>query len=134
MRRTGWLMAVSIGVALFLVAPPATGDEAKWKAPAAEKTKKNPLAKAAGEQEGKKAYAANCAVCHGPSGKGDGPGAAALTPRPKNLADKEIQEETDGELFWKITTGRGVMPPWQQLPENVRWSLVHYIRSLAPKK
>ncbi len=35
---------------------------------------------------------------------------------------------------WKINKGRGMMPPWEQLPENERWGLVHYIRSLASKK
>ena len=40
---------------------------------------------------------------------------------------------TDGELFWKITNGRGPMPSRKHLPETDRWSVVHYIRSLKGK-
>jgi mono/diheme cytochrome c family protein len=41
-----------------------------------------------------------------------------------------VQSESDGELLWKISNGRGPMPPWKHLPENDRWALVRYIRSL----
>ena len=40
------------------------------------------------------------------------------------------QSDTDGELFWKITNGRGAMPAWRQLPETERWQIVNYIRTL----
>ena len=129
-----WSMGWGLAVALLLAARPASAGEAPWVAPPEAKARKNPVARAEGLREGKKAYDTNCAVCHGATGKGDGPGAAALNPKPKNLADKEIQDQTDGELFWKISKGRGVMPPWEQFPEKDRWSLVHYLRSLAPKK
>lgn len=35
--------------------------------------------------EGQAVFAENCAQCHGPSGKGDGPWAASLSPRPADL-------------------------------------------------
>ena len=127
MRR--WIAVMAM---VLLVPGLAAGQE--WKAPAAAKATKNPVTKAAGIKDGKATYDASCALCHGVGGKGDGPGAAALTPKPRNLADKAIQGQTDGELFWKISEGRGVMPPWKQLPEKDRWSLVHYIRSLAGRK
>jgi len=130
MRRTVWLLIAGMGLALALARPAEAGEP--WTAPAAEKAKKNPVAKAAGVRDGKKSYDQNCAICHGAKGLGDGPGAAALNPKPRNLADKTIQGQTDGELFWKLTTGQGAMPPWQQLPESERWSLVHYVRSLVP--
>ena len=41
-----------------------------------------------------------------------------------------VQSDTDGELFWKITNGRGSMPAWRQLPETERWQIVNYIRTL----
>jgi mono/diheme cytochrome c family protein len=107
--------------------------EQAWTAPAAEKAKNNPVARQTGMQEGKKVFELNCQVCHGPAGKGDGPAGAVLNPKPRDLSAKELQAETDGELFWKIGTGRGPMPPWQMLPENDRWSVVHYIRTLAKK-
>jgi mono/diheme cytochrome c family protein len=33
-----------------------------------------------------------------------------------------------------MSNGRGAMPPWKHLPEDQRWSLVNYIRSLQAKK
>jgi len=134
MTRTTWWAIVSIGVAMLHLARAATAGEAEWKAPAEAKATKNPVARAAGIKDGKAAYDTGCAVCHGATGKGDGPGAAALNPKPKDLNDKGIQAQTDGELFWKISEGRGVMPPWKHLSEKDRWSLVHHIRSLAGKK
>jgi mono/diheme cytochrome c family protein len=46
---------------------------------------------------------------------------------------KKVQVESDGEIFWKISTGRGAMPSWKHLPEAERWALVRYIRSLDGK-
>jgi mono/diheme cytochrome c family protein len=134
MKRRAWWTVAAIGATLALGAGTALAGDAPWTAPAADKAKKNPVAKAAAVRDGKKSFETNCVACHGPQGKGDGPAAAALSPKPRNLADKVVQDETDGEIFWKLTTGRGSMPPWQQLPEKERWSLVHFIRSLASKK
>jgi len=105
--------------------------QAPWKAPDAEKAKKNPVpAGAKAVADGKKSAQVNCVSCHGPSGKGDGPAAAALNPKPADWTSKKVQDETDGELFWKISNGRGPMPPWKHLPESERWALIHFIRSL----
>jgi len=112
----------------------ALAGEEGWKAPAAEQAARNPVPRKAAMRAGKKTFELNCIPCHGPAGRGDGPAAAAMTPKPKNLIAGYVQEQTDGELFWKITTGRGSMPSWRQLPEKERWSLIHYIRSLARAK
>ena len=120
--------------AVMLLLAPSVALAQEWKAPAEAKATRNPVARATGLKDGKAAYDANCALCHGSAGKGDGPAASALNPRPKSLADKAVQAQSDGELFWKISEGRGAMPPWKHLPENLRWSLVHYMRSLAGKK
>ena len=105
-----------------------------WVAPAAEKAKKNPLPsdKKAVEQ-GEKVAKINCVSCHGNKGKGDGAAAVALNPKPADWTSKRVQDESDGEIFWKITTGRGAMPSWRHLPENDRWALVRYIRTLKGK-
>ncbi len=102
-----------------------------WVAPQSEKAKKNPLPndKKIIEQ-GEKVAKINCASCHGEKGKGDGPAAVALNPKPADWTSDRVQSETDGELFWKISNGRGPMPPWKHLPENDRWALIRYIRSL----
>jgi len=102
-----------------------------WVAPADAKATKNPVK---GIGNAKKTVETNCVSCHGASGKGDGPAAAALPPpKPANWTSPAIQKETDGELFWKISNGRGAMPPWKHLPEQERWEVVNYIRTLKGK-
>jgi mono/diheme cytochrome c family protein len=127
-------IAVAVaGFALLLVAAVAWAQAptGPWVAPAADKAKKNPVAGGAGAvAAGKNVAQVNCASCHGPGGKGDGPAAVALNPKPADWTTKRVQDESDGELFWKISNGRGAMPPWKHLPENDRWSVIHFIRSL----
>jgi mono/diheme cytochrome c family protein len=118
---------------LLLAALPALAGEPPWAAPAAEREKKSPVSRASGVPEGKKLFETNCVMCHGPSGKGDGPVGAALTPKPEDLTSQAVRGQTDGALFWKISTGRGAMPSWQTLPEKDRWSVVAFIRSLGGK-
>ena len=77
-----------------------------WVAPAPEKAKRSPLPhdKKTVEQ-GEKITKVNCTACHGAGGKGDGPAAVALNPKPADWTSKRVQDDTGGELFWKITTG-----------------------------
>jgi len=64
----------------------------------------------------------------------DGPAAAALPPpKPADWTSAKVASESDGELFWKISNGRGAMPPWKHLPDNDRWDIVNYIRTLQKK-
>jgi mono/diheme cytochrome c family protein len=105
--------------------------QGEWKAPAEAKGTKNPVK---GVGNAKKNIETNCVTCHGPNGKGDGPAAAALPPpKPADWTSAKVASETDGEIFWKITNGRGAMPPWKHLPEKDRWEIVNYIRTLQKK-
>jgi mono/diheme cytochrome c family protein len=102
-----------------------------WVAPAPERARKNPLATGPANVEvGRRVATTNCVPCHGLTFTGNGPAAAALNPRPADWTSARVQDQTDGELFWKISTGRGAMPPWKQLPEEERWAVIHLIRSL----
>ena len=101
-----------------------------WEAPAADKAKKSPGGSAA---NGKKLAETNCVTCHGTSGKGDGPAAQALTPKPADWTSAKVQSESDGALFWKISNGRGPMPPWKHLPDKDRWDLVAHVKSFGKK-
>ena len=125
---------LALGVAaLASLYGPATA-QTPWTAPATETNKKNPLpADAKSVAQGQKLAQVNCASCHGAKGKGDGVAAVALNPKPADWTSKKVQKESDGEIFWKISTGRGAMPAWKHLPENDRWALIRYIRSLAAK-
>ena len=122
-------VAVAV-IAGFVLASPVMA-QGPWVAPESEKAKKNPLPndKKVLEQ-GEKVAKINCASCHGAKGKGDGAAAVALNPKPADWTSGHVQQETDGELFWKISNGRGPMPPWKHLSENDRWAVIHYIRSL----
>lgn len=123
--------AAALAALAVCLAASGAAAQTPWSAPASEKGKKSPVAASAKVvEQGKKLAGVNCASCHGASGKGDGAAAAALTPKPADWTSAKIQAESDGELFWKITTGRGAMPPWKHLPEADRWALVQYIRTL----
>ena len=76
-----------------------------------------------------------CSLCHGPHGAGDGSLAKTLPQKPANFTDPKLMKDvTDGELFWKMSKGRGVMPAWEdQFSETQRWELVNYLRTLLPK-
>ena len=106
-----------------------------WIAPADACAVKNPVPSSADSiSQGKSVYDRNCLDCHGPTGDGDGPGAAYLHPRPAKLADAKIQAQTDGALFWKISKGRNLMLGWAAtISEADRWALVDFLRSLAGK-
>ena len=105
--------------------------QGEWKAPAEAKATKNPVK---GVGNAKKSIETNCVTCHGPNGKGDGPAAAALPPpKPADWTSAKVAGESDGEIFWKISNGRGAMPPWKHLPEKDRWEIVNYIRTLQKK-
>jgi mono/diheme cytochrome c family protein len=119
---TATALVVGTGVGVVL------GEE--WKAPPETKKMKNPEKGSAAVEAGKKLAETNCVTCHGPQGKGNGPAAAALPTKPADWTSAKVKSETDGELFWKISNGRGPMPPWKHLSEKERWDLVAYIRSL----
>ena len=133
-RRGGFVLGAALLVALAAAPTPTQAQSTPWVAPAPEKAKKNPAPTDKKTiSQGEKVAKINCASCHGARGKGDGAAAVALNPKPADWTSKRVQDESDGELFWKITTGRGPMPSWRHLPEADRWALVRYIRTLAAK-
>ncbi len=127
------VLLVAIFATTYAFSADAPPDE--WKAPARAAKMQNPTtADPDTLAAGKKIYAGNCLACHGAAGKGDGPAAIALNPRPKDLSDPKISSQVDGELFWKITEGKKPMPSYEKLlPETDRWKVITYIRTLAPR-
>lgn len=128
-RWLGSTRAVAAAVAVLALGTGAWA-QGKWAAPPDAKSVKNAVAKSDKViADAKKITEANCVACHGAKGVGDGAAAAALPVKPANWTTPAVQGETDGEIFWKITNGRGPMPPWKHLAEKDRWALVHYIRT-----
>jgi mono/diheme cytochrome c family protein len=105
-----------------------------WLAPQRAKMVKNPVqATPNALAEAKSVFLVNCAGCHGENGDGNGPASVVLPRKAANFADAEMMAMmTDGELFWKMSTGRAPMPAWQDLlPVRQRWELVNYVRTFA---
>lgn len=88
---------------------------------------------------GKLKYDANCVGCHGAAGKGDGPAAAALNPKPGDMTDgKAMKALSDKFLFDIIKDGGAsqkkspIMPgSGKKLNDQEISDIVAYIRSLA---
>jgi mono/diheme cytochrome c family protein len=85
-------------------------------------------------------FSARCALCHGPDGRGDGPGSAALNPKPRNYHDKAWQASvTDAQIQKTILEGGAavgkspVMPAHPDLASNPQLlaALIAKIRSLG---
>src|SRR4051812_26055445 len=111
-------------------------DRGEWKAPSRAARKPNPLpADAASVKAGKVVYIAECVDCHGRRGAGDGPGTKDLKSKVPPLTNADIWRQPDGALFWKISTGRGDMPGFEDmLGDEKRWQVLNYARSaFAPR-
>jgi mono/diheme cytochrome c family protein len=127
-----WL---ALGILAFVAGRLMADDlPAPWVAPEESRNVQNPISPT--EQtlaDAEEIYTANCMLCHGEKGKGDGPGSQSLPVKPGDLTNpKFLSADTDGSIFWKITTGRAPMPPWKaNLSDADRWKLVGYIRKLG---
>lgn len=129
-------IAVTAGMFLLLSAMPVNKRFGDWKAPAEADRISNPLqGNAEASEAGKKIYVQFCVVCHGAKGKGDGIAGMSLNPKPANHTSQKVQAQSDGAIFWKITTGKPPMAAYKGiLTDTQRWQLVNYIRELGKSK
>jgi mono/diheme cytochrome c family protein len=80
-----------------------------------------------------------CARCHGPTGQGDGPAAASLSPRPRNFTDcATMKKISDDTLFKAIKNGgasvglSASMPGWSTaFDDSEIKDLVTFIRGFC---
>lgn len=94
---------------------------------------------AADANAGKAKYQQFCGACHGPNGKGDGPAAGSLNPKPQDHSDTTYMKSLSDEQIFKIIKMGGTavgksptMPPWGgALSDDDIKNVVAYIRSLA---
>jgi high-affinity iron transporter len=70
------------------------------------------------EQRGQRLYAEHgCAVCHGATGRGDGPASRRLDTPPRDLTDLRTYKQgaSQSEIAASIRNGSGAMPPFHDL-------------------
>ena len=92
---------------------------------------------------GPRIYAQRCAVCHGPDGRGNGPAAPSLVPRPVDFVRGQFkykstpgdQPPTDDDLVRVVSNGlqASAMPYFRDLltPVEIR-AVVAYVKGLSP--
>ena len=87
--------------------------------------------------EGEILFQADCSSCHGYTGEGDGPAPAGLDPKPKNLAENQLNL-SDSYLFWRISEGglmepfNSLMPGWKGLLSDERiWQVIAFLRTMV---
>ncbi len=104
----------------------------KWVVPEKYVNMKNPTDPSADLNVGKALYSKHCQSCHGKEGYGDGPKAADMKGDLGDFSSPEFHEQTDGELFYKTSFGRGDMPEYtKKMPDDEdRWLIVNYMRTL----
>lgn len=127
------LILILFMAAIFLLNAMNPDDQpAKWVAPAQAKKLTNPLtANKTILAEGDKIFKTQCITCHGEKGLGNGPAAPYLGAKVANLTSDKVQDQTDGEIFWKISTGKTPMPSFKTiLSDQDRWKMVIFIKNL----
>ena len=99
-----------------------------WTVPSDESKKvcEKPFTKTTA-RDGKDLFNAKCKSCHGAVGANS---SLPLNPEPGDPAADKFSKQTDGDLFYKITFGRGGMPAFNsQLTEDERWKIISYFRT-----
>ena len=100
-------------------------------------------ATAAHRAEAKTTFETVCFACHGLTGRGDGPGSAALTPKPRDLTDPAWQTTVDEAHIEKVILLGGAavgkspaMPGHPQFRSNAGLlrALIEHVRSLGGKQ
>lgn len=81
---------------------------------------------------GKQRYQIYCTACHGTSGNGQGVVSKYWAiPPSANLLDPRVSAMPDGQLFWTISHGKGLMGPYNgAIGMEDRWAITAYLRVL----
>lgn len=83
---------------------------------------------------GAERYKFYCIQCHGPKTDGFGTVGQSFAPLPSNLKGQVVQDQSDGELFYKIRFGFLRHPPlYSTMTDEETWAVIHYMRALANK-
>jgi mono/diheme cytochrome c family protein len=130
MKTIKMLLPVAIvALALYAFDKPVQDE---WVVPEKYVNMKNPTDPSVDMNIGKALYKKHCQSCHGAEGYGDGTKAAGLKGDLGDFSSEEFHAQTDGELFYKTSFGRGDMPEYtKKMPDDEdRWLIVNYMRTL----
>lgn len=86
-------------------------------------------------KRGAELYAKNCALCHGKTGKADGPIARSLKPAPRDFSKGEFKyTASDAERLQFIKKGKGPMPAWEKTLTDAQINdVILFIHTLKAK-
>ena len=91
------------------------------------------------EAKGQALYKQYCSVCHGAEGKGNGPGAAAMNPKPRDHSDGSYMNKLSEAHLTKVVSKGGaavgrspLMPAWESTmsAEQIQ-QVIAFVRTLA---
>ena len=121
MKKVFFIAAI-LAISIFRVAAQS------WEVPEDKKARVSPFKFSAETvTKGQDIFKRTCVSCHGEPTKGN---FQPLVPPPGDPATDKFQKQTDGALFYKITTGRIAMPTFKDiLTEEERWDIISYFRS-----
>jgi len=76
-------------------------------------------------------YQLYCVHCHGPMLDGNGTVGQSFAPLPSNLKSPQVQDQSDGEMFYKMRFGFNRHPPlYATMTNDETWAIVRYVRSM----
>ncbi len=119
------LSLAKLAIAGSLVALGNPSGDLLQRVPAATAKLRNPFAGSEPDRRaGAKLFHQECAACHGREAKGIG--------KAPPLNSPQVRQAKPGALFWILRNGslRRGMPSFAHLPEEERWQIVTYLKSL----
>jgi mono/diheme cytochrome c family protein len=88
-------------------------------------------------EKGSNVYKANCIPCHGPLGKGDGPSAFSLNPKPRDHTNREYMDGVSDEQIAATVVQGGAPRGYPNMPSHPHIKgedlvgLVAHVRTLS---
>jgi mono/diheme cytochrome c family protein len=115
-HAAGAILALVLGVACNKGGGPAPSDQGEPGSPGATPAAGGAAVDTAAARD---IFKSRCSACHGNEGFGDGPGAAALNPKPRNYHDKTWQAKvTDDDIKKTVVYGGAAVGKSPMMPAS----------------